>query len=265
VSLPPESLRVRGDPVRLEQVVVNLLNNAVKYTDPGGDIRLTAGREEGAIVLCVQDNGIGIAPDMLSRIFDPFVQAERRMDRARGGVGIGLTLVKRLVELHGGSIEARSPGLGRGSEFIVRLRPLAGDVAGTATPASARSGPAAPPRRILVVDDSPDSANSLALFLRLSGQDVRTAYDGPSARSRRRSSARGGLPRHWHAGHGRLPGGQELRRCHGPEELLLASLTGWGQAEDWQRCREAGFDHHFVKPIDLKAIEALLVSLNAKR
>src|SRR5262249_41559222 len=165
------------------EVLTNLLNNSAKYTDPGGHISLTLQREGGEAVLRVRDTGIGIAAEMLPRIFDLFVQAERRLDRSQGGVGIGLTLVRRLVELHGGRVEAHSEGLGQGSEFVVRLPVLAKGPAGAPTWAETDPGPApaAPLRRVLVVDDNVGAADSLALLLEMAGQEVRVAYDGPTA------------------------------------------------------------------------------------
>jgi PAS domain S-box-containing protein len=259
VTLAEDLLRVEGDPTRLEQIITNLLTNACKYTEPGGLVRLTVGREGGEVVLRVQDNGIGIAPEMLPRIFDLFVQAERRLDRSQGGVGIGLTLVKRLVELHGGSIAASSPGLGQGSEFVVRL-PARAD-AGAATERELGTTPThrLPRRRVLVVDDNQDAADSLALLLRLLGQDVGTAYDGPTALAQ--------------AGEFRpelvfldlgMPGmdgyevARRLRRQPPSVGVVLVALTGWGQEEDRRRSSEAGFDHHLVKPVEPDAVEKVL-------
>jgi PAS domain S-box-containing protein len=262
VSLPPEPLRVEGDPTRLEQILTNLLNNAAKYTDPGGHLGVSASREGAEVVLRVRDDGIGIAPDVLPRVFDLFVQAERRINRSQGGVGIGLTLVRRLVELHGGRIEALSPGPGRGSEFVVRL-PAATEPAGgreVATPSGNAAAPgSSPPRRVLVVDDNRDAADSLAVLLRLMGQDVCVAYDGPSALAQAQEFRPAlvlldiGMPG--------MDGYEVARRLRQQPELgnvVVAALTGWGQEGDRRRSAEAGFDRHLVKPVDPAALEALL-------
>src|SRR5262249_3939791 len=184
VDLPPEPVRLEADPTRLEQVLSNLLNNAAKYTDHGGHIWLSARQEGGELVLGVKDTGVGILPDMLARIFEPFVQSDRVLHHSQGGLGIGLTLVRRLVEMHGGTVTAHSDGPGKGTAFLVRLpahspeHPSAG-----ARAAGEGSEPvgAAPQRRILVVDDNVDAAESLALLLRMEGHDVRVAHDGPAA------------------------------------------------------------------------------------
>jgi PAS domain S-box-containing protein len=262
VSLPPEPLWLNGDLVRLAQVVSNLLNNAARYTDRGGKIWLTGHREEGQLVIRVRDTGCGIAPEMLGRIFDMFLQADRRTKNAQGGMGIGLTLVKSLVEMHGGSVEAHSDGPGKGSEFVVRLPGWAGRVA------SGEAGDAAPPpiklpsRRVLVVDDSPDAADSLAMLLRLEGQEVRVAYDGPTALG----LARDFRPRLVLLDIG-LPGmdgyevARRLRQQPGLGGVVLVALTGWGQEEDRRKSQEAGFDHHLVKPAGLEELQQLLGAL----
>jgi PAS domain S-box-containing protein len=259
VCLPPAAMRVRGDPTRLEQVMTNLLTNAAKYTDPGGRIWLSAAREGDGVVLRLRDTGVGIAADMLPKVFDLFVQAERRLDRSRGGVGIGLTLVKRLVELHGGSVEAKSDGPGRGSEFVVRLPALAEDEASAAGERKARPPAPAVPRRVLVVDDNPDGADSLAMLLRLEGQQVRVAYDGPAALALAREARPElvfldlGMPD--------MDGFEVARRLRRDPELggvVLIALTGWGQEHDRRRSAEAGFDHHLVKPVEPDAVREVL-------
>jgi signal transduction histidine kinase/ActR/RegA family two-component response regulator len=262
IAVPAGPLRVEADPARLEQVVTNLLTNACKYTDPGGHIWLSAERDGGEAVLRVRDTGIGIAPEMLTRVFDLFVQAERRLDRAQGGVGIGLTLVQRLVEMHGGTVRATSPGLGRGSEFVVRLPALAEPAPDRAARREENGGPAAAPRRrVLVVDDNVDAADSLVLLLRVSGQEVRVAYDGPTALL----IAEAFRPQLVLLDIG-MPGmdgyavAQRLRRQPGLEGVTLVAVTGWGQEEDRQRSHEAGFDHHLVKPADPAALQRLLDS-----
>jgi PAS domain S-box-containing protein len=261
VSLPPEPLRVLGDATRLEQVLTNLLNNAAKYTDPGGHIWMSAEREADEVVLRVRDTGIGISADMLPKIFDLFVQAERRLDRSQGGVGIGLTLVHKLVKMHGGSITASSAGPGRGSEFTVRLPILSGEAAGE--PARHSDGQdlaELPHRRVLVVDDNQDAADSLALLLRLAGQDAWTAYDGPSALVRAREFRPEvvfldiGMPG--------MDGYEVARQLRASPELpgiKLVALTGWGQEEDRRRSAEAGFDRHMVKPVEPEALRKALV------
>jgi PAS domain S-box-containing protein len=261
ISLPPGPLRVEADPTRLEQVLTNLLNNAAKYTDPGGRVWLTAERDGAEVVLRVRDTGIGIAPEMLPKVFELFVQAERRLDRSQGGIGIGLTLVKKLVELHGGRVEASSGGPGRGSEFVVRLPAADRPVAGEGEPARAEAAPL-PRRRVLVVDDSPDAADSLALLLGLAGQDVRTAYDGPSALAQAQEFRPEvvfldiGMP-----GMDGYEVGQRLRRRPELQGVVLVAVTGWGQEEDRRRSQEAGFQHHLVKPVEPHALDELLAHL----
>jgi CheY-like chemotaxis protein len=216
------------------------------------------------VVLRVRDTGIGIAPELLPTIFDLFVQAERRLDRSQGGVGIGLTLVKRLAELHGGSVAAHSPGLGQGSEFVVRL-PATADRGGEGERASGRrEGNAWPRRRVLVVDDNQAAADSFALLLRLAGQDVRVAYDGPQALAQ----AGGFRPAlvFLDIGMPGMDGYEVARRLRGERELrgvVLVALTGWGQEEDRRRSAEAGFDHHLVKPVEPKALDGLLAGSEA--
>jgi PAS domain S-box-containing protein len=259
VTLPQEALHVRGDCVRLRQIVANLLNNAAKYTEPGGRLELAVAREGNLAVLRVRDNGIGIAPAMLSRVFDLFTQAGSTRDGAQGGLGIGLTLVKRLVELQGGTVEARSAGLGLGSEFTVRLPALA--PTSVQRPARPRRAAAEDdvPLRILVVDDNVDAADSLARLMELLGHAVRTAYDGPSALR----AAASFEPEAALLDLG-LPGmdGVALARClreqHVDPPLLLVAMTGFGQSQDRRRTAEAGFDLHLVKPIELDALRSAL-------
>ena len=265
VNLPPESLPLDADPVRLAQVVGNLLTNAAKYTEANGRIRLTAQREGREAVLRVRDTGIGIAPDMLPKVFGLFVQVDHAATRSQGGLGIGLTLVKNLVEMHKGTVEASSAGLGKGSEFVVRL-PLSAqegwrrteEESGETAHAPARSSG----RLLLVVDDNTDAADSLAMLLRLQGHEVRVAHDGPAALE----MAKGYRPEMVFLDIG-MPGmdgyevARRLRRQPGLEKVRLAALTGWGQEEDRRRTAEAGFDHHLVKPVEPGTLEALLESL----
>ena len=260
---PPAPVLVEVDPLRMEQVVANLLANAARYTPPRGSIAVEVAREEGEGVVRVRDDGIGIPRDMLERVFELFAQADRVAGTAPQGLGIGLTLVRRLVTLHGGRVTARSGGRGQGSEFEVRI-PLSTAVVASAAP---RPSPAAAgkPRRILVVDDNADSAESLAVVLRLSGHDVRTAPDGPAALQ----AARAGPPDVVLLDIG-LPGmsgydvARELRSAHGARPLLVA-LTGYGQPEDRVRSQRAGFDLHLVKPVDLARLEGALTALDALR
>ncbi len=262
ITLPPEPVLVEADPVRLAQVVSNLLNNSAKYMEAGGHIWLSAERRAGHLVLRVRDAGIGIAPDLLARIFDLFVQAEHGVGRAQGGLGIGLTLVKRLVELHGGSVTAHSDGPGKGSEFVIvlpALPPTRPAAPPAAEPAEAPSAAPPPALRVLVVDDNVDAAESLATLLRLEGQDVRVAHDGPAALE----AAPAYRPDVVFLDIG-MPGmdgyevARRLRREPGLEGVLLVALTGWGQDEDRRRSREAGFDEHLVKPVDPAAVATLL-------
>jgi PAS domain S-box-containing protein len=261
LSLPPEPVWLEADLIRLTQVVSNLLTNAAKYTEKGGRIWLSAGREGAEVVLRVKDTGIGIEREMLPRVFDLFVQADRSLARSQGGMGVGLALVRKLVEMHDGSVKASSEGPGRGSEFVVRLpasaRARHGDEKGGGegeslpTPASAR--------RILVVDDNQDAAASLALELRLQGHDVRVAHDGPSALEVALSCR----PEVVFLDLG-MPGmdGYELcrrmRQHPALAQVLLVALTGLGQEEDRRRSREAGFDSHLVKPAEPSSLQRLL-------
>jgi PAS domain S-box-containing protein len=262
VSLPPGPMRLEADPTRLEQVLTNLLNNAAKYTDPGGHVWLTAERDGDEVVVRVRDTGIGIAPDMLPCIFDLFVQVERRLERSQGGLGIGLTLVRRLVEMHGGTVTAHSDGPGKGSEFIVRLPTLSPKQPLPGARAAGEGGEpvgAAPQRRILVVDDNVDAAESLALLLRMEGHDVRVAHDGPAALA----AVEADLPDlvFLDIGMPVMNGydvAQRLRQRPGLEHLLLVAITGWGQEEHRRRSQEAGFDHHLVKPVEPDALHQLL-------
>jgi PAS domain S-box-containing protein len=264
VQISTESLKLVVDPVRLAQVLGNLLTNSAKYTDPPGRIWLIAERDGDEAVVRVKDNGIGIAPDMLPHVFELFVQADHATTRAQGGLGIGLTLVKNLEKLHGGSITALSDGLNKGSEFCVRL-PLAAinsEQGGTNAlrhlqKVETRSG-----YKLLVVDDNRDSAISLSRLLGLQGHDVQVAHDGISALE----AAIAFQPALVFLDIG-MPGmdgyavARRLRKIPGLERTILAALTGWGQEEDRRRTAEAGFDHHLVKPIESKSLENLLASL----
>jgi PAS domain S-box-containing protein len=266
VSLPLQPVGLEADPTRLAQVFLNLLNNAAKYTDRGGRIQLTAAREVDHAVVRLKDNGVGIPPEMLARVFDLFVQVDRSGQRSDGGLGIGLTLVQRLVEMHGGTIEARSDGPGRGSEFVVRL-PALGEGRVLSAAADAREQVAATPaRRILVVDDNRDAADSLGLLLRMMGNEVHTAHDGLEAVGAASAFRPDvilldiGLPK--------LNGYEVARRIReqeGGSDVLLIALTGWGHDEDRRRSREAGFDRHLTKPVEFRTLQKLLGETNPPR
>jgi PAS domain S-box-containing protein len=265
LSLPAEPLILEADPVRLAQVFANLLNNAAKYTEAGGRIALAARRQGDEAVVSVRDDGIGIAAEQLPEVFDPFIQVDRTLGRAQGGLGIGLTLVRRLVQLHGGRVEAHSDGPGTGSEFRVTL-PLASASARTAADQEAAPEPlaaVAAPRRILVVDDNHDAADSLGMLLRVLGVESQVAHDGVSA-----LQAVGTFRPHMVLLDLGMPGmdgyevARRVRERTAGDGALLIALTGWGQPEDRRRTREAGFDHHLVKPVDLGALQSLLALLD---
>jgi PAS domain S-box-containing protein len=258
VELPQEQLHLDADPHRLAQVFANLLNNACKYTDPGGRIVLRGWRDGDAVVVSITDSGIGIAPELAGQIFDVFVQADTALERSRGGLGIGLTLVRSLVEMHGGEVSVRSAGAGQGSEFVVRL-PLAaaGRVAGPAPSIADVAAPPAEPGalRILVVDDNRDAADTLAMSLGMLGHDVRTVYDAP----RVVDTAAAFQPEivFMDIGMPRMNGFDVARAIREQEwggDTTLVALTGWGKEDDRARSRDAGFDHHLVKPADLDDI-----------
>lgn len=258
ISLPEEPVFLDADPVRLSQVLNNLLNNACKYTPAGGGIDVAVEREGGQVSISVKDSGIGMPADKLETVFEMFAQVHGSDDQVTGGLGIGLTLVKRLVELHNGSIEARSEGRGKGSEFIVRLpaaaaRPLGSDRQRSETPA------APPSRRILVVDDNRDSADSLGMLLQLQGHETRVAYDGLAAVEEAERFEPEivlldlGLPK--------LNGIDACRRIRNEawgRQMTIVALTGWGQEKDRRRSRDAGFDEHIVKPVEPQVLSRLL-------
>jgi PAS domain S-box-containing protein len=264
LSLPSEAVVLDGDPVRLSQVFANLLNNSAKYTQNGGNITVTARRDATSVAVSIRDTGIGIPPDMLSRVFDMFAQVDNVLRRSKDGLGIGLHLVRTLVGMHGGSVEARSNGLGHGSEFVVRL-PLAeqqGKGIENSIPRETHKSSDAPTRRILLVDDNRDAANTFGTLLKFLGADVRVAYDGQSALEELHICRPSvlildiGMPG--------VDGYEVARRVRkDPEfcDLVLIALTGWGQEEDRRRTREAGFDYHLVKPVEISAVQAVLASL----
>jgi signal transduction histidine kinase len=261
VTVPRRGLIVDGDEHRLAQVVSNLLTNAAKYTDPGGRIEITGGREGEEAVLRVRDSGIGINPELVPHVFDLFVQSKRAIDRAQGGLGLGLTIVRSLVELHGGAVSAASEGTSRGSTFTVRL-PLSAVADARAEAAAERPGAEGEgPRtkRILVVDDNRDAAELMAEALAASGHETRVAFDGPEALEVAAAFAPEvalldiGLP---------VMDGYELarrlREHSGGDRLRLVAVTGYGQSKDRERSRAAGFDEHLVKPVDLDHLEKVI-------
>jgi two-component system CheB/CheR fusion protein len=268
VALPAEPLWLDADPVRLEQILTNLLTNAAKYTDPGGRIWLTAeaapDATQPAVLLRVRDTGIGITPELRPRIFDLYMQADQSLDRSQGGLGIGLTLVRLLVELHGGAIDVHSDGAGRGSEFTLRL-PLDGRPEKVPAPPPAAASPPQP-HRVLVVDDNKDGAESLAMMLQLWGHEATVAHDGPGALQ----AAEAFRPDVIFLDIG-LPGmdgyqvAKRLREQPTLQDTVLVALTGFNQEEDRRRSSEAGFNLHLVKPVDLDALQAILGNCPERR
>lgn len=263
IVLPEESLLIDGDPVRLTQVVGNLLTNSAKYTEPRGQIQLTVRREEQLAILSVKDTGIGIDPEMLPRVFELFVQADHATTKAQGGLGIGLTLVKNLVEMHGGSVSANSAGLGQGSEFTIRLLLLNHSAKEQVRDMGAESQSVLQTgHRVLVVDDNQDAALSLTMLLRLQGHEVQVAHDGLSALNLAESFRPAvifldiGMP-----GMDGYEVARRVRKIPELNKIVLAALTGWGQQEDRRRTAEAGFDYHLVKPPEPQALEEILASL----
>jgi signal transduction histidine kinase/CheY-like chemotaxis protein len=292
LSLLPEPLSLDADPARLQQILVNLLQNAAKYMEHGGQIWLTVEREHEAVVLCVRDTGVGIAADLLPHVFDLFTQADRSLDRSQGGLGIGLTMVQRLTELHGGTVAAFSAGLGLGSEFVVRL-PLAGvagqdavdmsqlpDIESPETDASQASleslaqdavGPpsdrlAPNASRVLVVDDNVDAAETLALLLEVWGCEVQVAHDGPAAIA----AAIAAVPNVVLLDIG-LPGmdGYEVAGRLREQECLrntaLVAVTGYGRDEDRRLAREAKLDYHLTKPVAAEDLRDLILEATSIR
>ncbi len=265
VSLPQEPAYVEGDVIRLAQVVSNLLNNAAKYTEDGGKIWLSATVEAESLIVRVRDTGVGISPEEMAQVFNLFSQSTRSLDRSKGGLGIGLTLVRNLVELHGGSVEAYSAGIGQGSEFTVRL-PLTTAAAASARSQTTTQKVAAPTtaKRILIVDDNEDAAESMALLLTFDGHQAQMAHDGLTALKLAQSFQPEvilldiGLPG--------MNGYDVARRLRGQAETSAAQLiamTGYGQEEDRERSKEAGFDFHLVKPVEPETLQQLLNSMPA--
>jgi len=267
VAVDTRPVWVDGDPTRLEQVVTNLVGNSLKYTPAAGSIHVNVGVEDGAAIVHVADTGAGISSDLLPHVFDLFIQGQRGLDRSQGGLGIGLTLVKRVVELHGGSVEVRSDGEGRGSEFTVRLVSIP-------SPAGARTGPAAaaPPatadaraRRVLIIEDQADMREIMRLALEDAGYVVFEAADGPSAVDAVQSFAPHaaivdiGLP-----GFDGYEVARRIRAMARTPPVLLVALTGYGQPDDQRRSSEAGFDVHLVKPIDIDDLRTVLADVRSE-
>ena len=264
VTLPDEPVTLRADPVRLAQVLSNLVHNACKFSDPERPIALSVRQSPGWVTISVRDEGIGFAPEDRERLFEMFAQLDSARSRSRGGLGVGLSIVRRLVEMHGGRVEAVSDGPGRGSEFRVSLPENALSTSAAAPFLRIPPRASAAARRILVVDDNADSANSLAALLELSGNEVRTANDGLGAVRLAGEFAPDvvlldiGLP-----GIDGYEAARRIRSLPRGRGMLLVAVTGWGQSEDRRRSREAGFDHHMVKPLRASALETLLVNYSA--
>jgi CheY-like chemotaxis protein len=263
VTLPNEPIPVDADVTRLAQVFSNLLNNAAKYTDRGGRVWLTVEREGSAAVVTVKDTGVGIPAEHLPHVFEMFAQVDRSLERSQGGLGLGLAVVRRLVELHGGKVAAHSEGPDKGSAFVVRL-PVSDGGPAERQPPTAEGGSKAAGRqfKVLVVDDNADTAASLSTMLRIMGHDVCTAHDGAQAVDAAAAYRPDmvlldiGLPK--------LNGYEAARRIREQpwgKAMKLIALTGWGQEEDRRRAKEAGFDEHVVKPVEPAALEQLLVTL----
>jgi PAS domain S-box-containing protein len=258
ISLINGGLRLEADPLRLEQILVNLLTNAAKYTDAEGQISLTARHEGTDIVIQVRDTGMGITPELLPRIFDLFAQGDRTMARSEGGLGIGLTLVQKLTEMHGGSITAASEGRGKGSEFTVRLPALEEPAARKPRTWGTLPRVARPSSRVLVVDDNVDSALGLSRLLKLLGHEVQVAHDGPAALEEARAHRPEvvlldlGLP-----GMDGYEVAQRLRAEECCKDALIIAVSGYGRPEDLRHSKEAGFDHHLVKPVDYEVLMTL--------
>jgi signal transduction histidine kinase/ActR/RegA family two-component response regulator len=262
ISLPNELVILNCDPIRVAQALSNLLNNAAKYTETCGQIWLTAKREGQNVVVSVRDNGIGITADMLPKVFDLFKQGDRPYGRSQGGLGIGLNLARRVAGLHGGTLEAKSAGAGKGSEFLLRLPTARGASSSLEKRRLSQGMEELRPYRILVVDDNRDSADSLGMILKSQGAEVYTANDGPTALEAIHNIGPSvvlldiGLP-----GMDGYEVARRLREQEEHREVTVIALTGWGQEEDRKRSKEAGIDYHLVKPVDPRTLQALLASL----
>jgi CheY-like chemotaxis protein len=261
--MPSDPIAVEADPTRLAQVIGNLLNNSAKYTPPGGTIMLSVATRWPDVELTVADTGIGIPPDMLDRVFDMFTQVDTSLDRSTAGLGVGLSLAKRLVELHGGTIRAQSEGAGKGSRFTIRLPLLPKAEPATQGPASDnRPTQDISRHRILLADDNVDYASSLAFILRSMGHDVAVTHDGEEALAAARTFRPEvafldiGLPKlHGYAL------ARELRHDAGTQAATLVAVTGWGQERDRRDAKAAGFDEHLVKPVSVEQILDVLAKL----
>ena len=266
VSIPAEPVWLNADSTRIAQVLSNLLNNAAKYTQEGGDIELKAELEGNELVVRVRDTGVGIPEEILPHVFDMFTQADRSLDRSQGGLGIGLTLARSIVHMHGGAVQAFSAGRNRGSEFVVRLPVVSEPAHQQDETIDADPAPAIRVRRILVVDDNEDATETMALLLRLSGHEVEVASDGESALEAAEKLHPEivlldvGLP----GMHG-YEVAERLRNLPKTRNAIIVALTGYGQEQDRQRAKEAGFDYHFVKPVEFNKLESLLNSLSGDR
>ena len=264
IEPPSEPLHLEADATRVTQVISNLLSNATKYTDAGGRIQLSAGREGDDVVITVSDSGIGITAELLPHLFDPFTQSERTLDRAQGGLGIGLSLVKRLVEMHQGRVDVFSAGQGRGSRFTVRIPALAPARAPQPLPPRTVQvgGSASAPLRVLVVDDNVDAEQSVSLLMRMEGHEVRAAHDGIEALGEAVAFRPQvvlldiGLP-----GMNGYDVARRLRQSPESADAVLVAITGYGQAEDRDLALEAGFQHHLVKPVEPLALLQLIARL----
>ncbi len=258
LTLPARPLIVDGDAMRLGQVIANLIVNAAKYTPTPSQLFLAVERHGDQAVIRMKDPGIGIAPEQLPTIFDLFTQADSSLARTQGGLGIGLTVVKRIVQMHNGTVVAESEGLGRGSEFIVTL-PVSRAITAKITPSSRTTKTGLPKRRVLVVDDNVDAALSTTALLKAWGHEVRTAHSGPAALE----AARTFLPEFLLLDIG-LPGmsgydvARHLRSLPSLQGLVIAAITGYGQESDRQRSFESGFDYHITKPPDPGILESML-------
>jgi signal transduction histidine kinase/ActR/RegA family two-component response regulator len=265
VRLLSEPVYLDADVIRLAQVFSNLLNNAAKYTPSGGRVAVTAERDADAVSVTIQDSGVGIPPPMLARVFEPFTQLDRSLERSQGGLGIGLALARRLVEMHGGTIEAHSEGPGKGSRFVVRLPVSTQQSMPRPVAFEGRPAPARGRHRVLVADDNYDSATSLSMLLNDAGYETRTAGDGVQALETAAEFRPDialldiGMPK--------LNGYELARRIRDHEwgsDVLLIAVTGWGGADHRQQTSDAGFDHHLTKPVDPAALTRLLASLQAE-
>jgi signal transduction histidine kinase/CheY-like chemotaxis protein len=269
LSMPTAPLYVIADPARIAQVFSNLLNNAAKYTPPGGRIRVTVSADEEGVAVSVRDNGIGVPPEMLSSVFEMFTQVDTSLDKSRGGLGVGLAIVKRLVEMHGGRVDAKSDGPDTGSEFTVTLPAAGPEEVSPPSPSpelpALRRGAAHDKRRILVVDDNVDLATSLAMMLQMLGHEVRTVHDGPSAIA----AVPGFEPDliFLDIGMPRMNGYEtcrQIRSLPNGQDAVIVALSGWGQDHDKQRSRDAGMDLHLVKPFDPALLESMLANLGGR-